>query len=284
MNGKKLCLWTAVLGAGLLAGAARADYVNNFDTAPYSTNNGVRLNAIGADNVSGTSWIVFTQAPANLGVNFDAVASTVNPFGGSGGHLRITDTAAVSQQNIAARLDLSPVLPNLTNTFSISFKLATTGVNYHSGGIFFGANNDFDLSQNWFYISPGAGGRVNINYRDAALGGTASSFFAKQADGTTEFLAAAGSYFDVFAQINPTTYEYESFKINGVEQIGLGTNPATLFIPATTTPAKVFRFFSGAGTVGTVDIDNVSIIPIPEPATLGLLALGGLMMVTRRSK
>ncbi|MHB1156258.1 MAG: PEP-CTERM sorting domain-containing protein [Phycisphaerales bacterium] len=261
--------------AGLSAGVARADYVNNFDAAPYSTNNGTSLSAIGNDNVTGTAWTV------SAGGGTSAIASTANPFGGSGGHLRITDTSTANA--VTARLNLASVL-NLTNTFTVSFKTTDTSLAGGSNAIIsFGEDSLFGNLNHWLQVSLATDtlNTVIVTYRTASLGGSALSFRAKQADGTSNFVYTDSSYFDVLAKINPTTYQYESLKINGVEQLGLGTIPATMYVPATVTPASAFRFYSGSATTGTIDIDNVS-IAIPEPATLGLLTIGGLMMLSRQ--
>ena len=92
--------------------------------------------------------------------------------------------------------------------------------------------------------------------------------------------ARAGETADVLKVIVTNAADSQQIATQTPAIIDTGWTPFTLSFIAPSASINVeFLNASAAGSSGTVDVTNVALAAVPEPATLGLLALGGLGML-----
>jgi hypothetical protein len=109
------------------------------------------------------------------------------------------------------------------------------------------------------------------------------------ASGTAQFyVGRGGTYFvdgqwDISSDANWTTHQAELNTTNFVPWTGVNDGVYTL-AEVLQAPTDVGIFFGGgmATGAGTLNIDNYG--TVPEPATMGLLILGGLAALARRRR
>lgn len=270
----------SLLCAGLIS--VQAQISTSFEGAEYIS--GSRLSTI-TDSQIGTVWTVYSSN-GTVGTTGDAVVTTAHPADGLK-NLRLTDTDAT--KNMSARISLASTMPS-ANLMTISFKLSLSSITGTNGVVNILLGDGPALStatNNWLYLGVNgandstAPNTLSLNYRTTA-GGATSSFYLKNANATV-YNFVDSQYLDLSFAIDKTTNQYTSIKLNGVEQLGLGANPATPYIYATTTPGSVFQFYTTSGATGTVDIDSLSVVPEPSTfALLGTALLSGLVWGRRQ--
>ena len=281
---------------GMTAGAASASVVGNtiiFDSF-YNDGNGVSINGLSpstdgtppaADLPGGTwyqpaageSWVATSSAGYNTGDGWGAL--------GNGG--QISDAISISSAGSFTK----------PTAFVISADIqvlpGTTGAAAGGRGVGLGffsthAADSGTFSQNFFTgLVLDSSGNLNL-IQDP----NASDFF-----GAGSFLGTPVAYSG--ATFNPSQFYHLSYQVNtatgGISNISLQGSAAdyssfdstALFTDSATANAGIYDSSTTGGAVNTGNVDNFKVAAaVPEPATLGLTAIGGvaLLLVSRKRK
>ena len=202
--------------------------------------------------------VTASAAPAQINYNFGTSSGTLAPTSGSvanitGGSFSAANVFSSGVSNAAVFSNSSGFYYGVASRSSATVNTATTS--YYSVS-----------------LTPATGGAVRLT----AVGFSAASF-----DGGV-------------AEDGPNAYSIRTSADNFATAYGAGTVPYLTFASrlaagtaqgALNQPLEVRIYLTGSVGAGSTDmaIDNVSLsvvyMPVPEPATVGLLAAGGLGLV-----
>ncbi len=245
-------------------------FSSGFEYSAYS-GSGTRLNF--TDPNSGSDWTTVVNS-GSLGASIDAYSSQANPAGGSGNHIRLIDAAT---NTIGTYLNTGATTTGSSNqSLRVAFKYAVTTSTGNSGnGLTFGDGpvSPYGFGNDWVAIRSGRdSGSLTYPYRaifinyDTAPGVSKTEAQAYKADGTY-YNFVPGSYVNIVFKINPVTFQYQSIKVDGVEQLGMTVSnglragiPAVAYVPMTSTtnaPLSYFHLYSSSSATNTYDVDDV---------------------------
>ena len=189
------------------------------------------------------------------------------PLGG-GSDLAIDQSTAVTGQTFSRHPRVAPSAGALSYTLEADL-YANTGGSFNSGfGFGVGTTEQVSLTwlDGWFF-------RVTAGWSGAA--GTAATFTTNTQAVDEEVRARI--HFDLVADTVQATI---------IGASGTFTSPLTSFLDGNESnlgDIMVYADLRGTGGQNPTDVDNVLLYDfIPEPATLAVLALGGLALIGRR--
>jgi len=219
---------------------------------------------------------------ATDGAALTTVSGWINAFGavpnvtsaaplGGGSDLAIDQSTAVTGQTFSRHPRVAPSVDALSYTLEADL-FATEPGSFNSGfGFGVGTNETVALSWNggWFF-------RVTSGWSGA---GSTAATFTTITEGVDEEVRAR-IHFDLDADTVQATI---------IGASGTFTSPFVSFVDgnessATLGDIMVFADLRGASGQNPTDVDNILLSEtiIPEPATLAVLALGGLALIGRR--
>ncbi len=187
---------------------------------------------------------------------------------------------------ITAALPKTISLDNEGDFIQMDFEFATSG---HAAGNrvlrygFFAGGSDNDDQALGFFLSganlPGADSNTRIS---ADTSTTANPFYTSDNPGG----GAQVGVFDVVEGANPAWFRIERISATELEASGTHagvTIPSLVLTIDGNTPTDFDEIWFGIRNRETsFTIDNLEVTYIPEPASLALLGLGGLIMLKRR--
>jgi hypothetical protein len=158
------------------------------------------------------------------------------------------------------------------------------------------AGTSGNLSVQWDMYDVGPGRNFQIFLSDAA-GSSApygnngplieASYFSPASSGDMELGTLAPSYNDL-GGFPDNAWVHMDMEVNlGAETYQLLVNSVSegtfAYYPDSSGPLKALQFYGASSANETLYVDNINVVytPVPEPATLSLLSLGGLLAFRR---
>lgn len=272
----------AVIAIGLPAGAFAGIATDSFDTGTYP--------ATGSGN-----WIGDWQTDSPDASITDALMNTSALTGGSGNYLNAVVTADNSSSNnigaVARQLDddgtgINTIsflfrvdeLPdnwgngsdNATsrnNRFQIfSADILAAGTGSQAGWIIFGADSAFGLNNEWGFHDGGKNGNFNTSFIPSGISINVGDTYA----------------FTVTDDRDNSEYQVT---VDNLDDAAPGYTSGVLGYRANSVSADPYLHFASSlrgvsGDTTGFSLEDVNVIP--EPASLALIGLGGLVMIRRR--
>ena len=215
---------------------------------------------------AGTKWMGMGTTPpstlrvtANAGTSGSDQALVANANGGVGSGS--FDTFSPTSADLGGEFSLSSSQVAFSFDYQLTARTSQTGV----GSLRIGTT-----SGNVLILSFWSDGKINLS-------AGSSNTFAKTANGTTDFQAAAGSYYTISGLIDYTKMTYQ-LSINGVTQLfnlsaDLGFKSTT---SSTWTDINLAAINTASANWRSFAIDNFSYAIVPEPSSAALFTLGAI--------
>ncbi len=227
-----------------------------------------------ADSGWSTPWT--TAAGANI-TNYNGTVTNVDPVGDGGNYLQMSFTGSASTlQWVRLSRQIDSTAISLTSPVRYSFTLrpdSTVSNTNETFTIFSGtaATNNTSAGDTWKITADGGGWNVYNNNTAVALGKV----------GATN-LAGTDYRFNLLS--DPLTKSW-SLTIDNLTNGTSSVSSGTLAWRSTASVENSYlNFISQSGSAGTFGYSLDSIVVVPEPGTVALLALAGaaLLRVRRR--
>jgi hypothetical protein len=225
------------------------------------------------------------KPPWNEAWNIGLAASTI---AGSGGNNYLVAAATVNVAQTDAVYRGVTAIPNAdtATTLFLRFRAETST-----------ANSSFGLTDMATPVGYLAGAFTEYaNQMRVSVQGGVLGFDVRNGTGfnATRYAITVGQWYNVWAVVNNSTDKYDVYMTTGLDDAITGTilYQQTLqgFRKTSTNPLVTFLAMTQGGTVNNglpLDLDTIYLTPgshleIPEPATMILLGLGGLVLRRRK--
>jgi len=283
---KRMCLWTAMIGAGLLAsatpGVSQAGVIQVGTGGTTNPGTWTTGNPVVTD-----SFTAMTVVPANFGALYDSGTGRVG-----GGTVSGDLYYAFTSRSLDRAGD------NLIPIGSAQYIPRSPGTSF-AGGQLMGASPSLSVIQ--------AKGNWALGYNIGIDGTGTNNYFNSP---RIDMFPARVQLFEVHIHFNASANDTATIVMNAYDNLPGQRQPVATDVPTYTQTRTVssadfsfnsFQFISGHADYNGVAAPNTrwlfsnvafatgageasSYLLSPEPATLGLMALGGLMISIRRRK
>jgi hypothetical protein len=226
------------------------------------------------------------KPPWTEGWNIGGAASTI---AGSGGNNYLVSAVTVNVAQTGAVWRGVTAIPNAdtATTLFLRFRAETSTANSSFGLT--------DMAPPTGYLTGGFGDYANqmrVSVQTGVLG-----FDVRNGTGfnATRYAINVGQWYNVWAVVNNSTDKYDVYMTTGLDDAITGTilyqQTVQGFRKTSTNPLGTFLAMTQGGTVNNglpLDLDDIYLTPgshlemIPEPATMILLGLGGLVLRRRK--